>query len=67
MSNGFECLNCTHLGRCAETNEEKLKTQYHCPRWQGAITELVNARNKLISAFGDAAFKTLIKTDIKEG
>lgn len=64
MSGGFECLNCKWLGRCQDVTEERLKTQYHCHKWEGAVSEIVNARNRLIRSFGNAAFPTLIKVEV---
>lgn len=64
MSGGFECLNCSRLGRCPDTDEEKLKTQYHCVKWEGAISELVLARNEVIRTFGASAFPVLLTQDI---
>lgn len=64
MSGGFECLNCKRLGRCPDTDIEKLKTQYHCVKWEGAVSEIVNARNQVIQTFGHAAFPTLLKLEV---
>ena len=64
MSEGFECLNCKHLGKCGDTDEEKLRTQYHCFKWEGAVTELVYARNVFIQKLGAAAFPVLLNTEV---
>ena len=63
MSASIQCLNCRHLGQCPDTDEEKLRTQYHCVLWEGAPSEIVHARNDFITNFGDAALTTLLTTD----
>lgn len=64
MTGGYECLNCKWLGSCQETDVVKLKTRYHCHKWEGAVSEIVLARNHAIRTFGEAAFPSLLKVEV---
>jgi hypothetical protein len=64
MTSRYQCLNCFHLGKCKETDEDKVLRGYHCDRWEEVEKEIVIARNNIISLFGIQGVKSILSTDV---
>ena len=63
---GPQCINCVHLGHCADTSAEKVVQGYVCSRWQEASQEVYAARYQIVQLFGKSGLKAVISKDLKE-
>jgi hypothetical protein len=62
-----ECVNCSHLGSCGLTDEQKILSHFVCIHFvEVANKEIVRARCDVINRFGDAGLKSLINPDPQE-
>lgn len=62
----YQCLNCRHLGRCKDTDLQKVKTEYHCDQWDAAEPEIITARNHIIRLYGEEGIKSITNTEMPE-
>lgn len=56
----IECINCSHLGDCTETDVQKLLSHYRCDRWEEVPQEKLKARIDSVNRYGVAAAQALI-------
>lgn len=64
-----ECVTCTRLGNCTETDPHKILSHYVCHRFEEASKpEVVHARCDLITKYGIAGLEALLvsSTSIEE-
>lgn len=54
------CLSCERLGRCSETDPEKVAKNYVCVRYEETARERVLARVNITNQFGSAGIKALV-------
>lgn len=66
MSPAYECLNCSRMGDCEETNEEKACAKYSCDRWSAAQDAVVAARNQILQDYGAQGLQSILTTKPKE-
>lgn len=61
-----QCLNCGHLGHCAETDVDKVIEGYSCVNWKEVSREVFNARLRIINLAGKQGVKAIIQKDFKD-
>lgn len=61
-----ECLNCTRLGVCLDTDVTKLLAHFVCPLWEEVKPAVVSARYQAIQQFGNTGAKALVTPEATE-
>lgn len=62
----IECINCSRLGQCKETDAQKLLGHYRCDRWEATSQEETQARIDAITRFGIGAAQALVTMNEEE-
>lgn len=62
-----ECLHCSHLGNCAQTDGQKLLDHFLCPLYmEEEREEIIKARLDVINKFGSAGVQSVISPDAQK-
>lgn len=66
FSTPYECLNCSYMGDCKETSEEKAREKYSCDKWSPAQDAVVAARNQILQDYGVQGLQSILTTKTRE-
>lgn len=57
MDGDKACINCTHLTKCKEVDDQKLAENYYCDRFELAGVGTIDARRSIIEDLGPSALR----------
>jgi hypothetical protein len=60
-----DCLTCTKLGTCTETNLQRVLDSYTCPLFEPVVEPIYLARISMMQKYGDIeAVSSMIRPDM---